>query len=228
MRTNFKNYIPIITIGGLGACLLFGLFGVALSIEQRHRPLFFDAIVIVSLSSVGIAVIFWLKSSKRSPLTRVQNGLAGAILAVAGWIPPEILTNIPETEWPIVMALGGVAGLLIWLLLTNIHRRMFHSKIAKNIAIASEIGDPNDPEVRRLSKNAILPNAVVFWTGIPSMTITQVLSEWNIASFLSDEAIMATAWGISLTMGLLAYNFLPAQNEIRDFIRESQTKHQSQ
>ena len=226
MRANFKNYLPIIMIGGLGACLLFGLFGVALSIEQDYKPLFFDAIIIVSLASAGIAVLLWLKSSKRSPLTRIQNGLAGAILALAGWIPPEILTIIPETEWPLLMALGGIAGLLLWLLLANIHGRMFHSGIAQNIAIAANIGDPNDPEVKRLSKNSILPNAVVFWTGLPSLIITEALYTSNIASSLSDEGIMAIAWGISLTMGLLAYNFLPAQNEIRAFIRESQDKHQ--
>ena len=111
---------------------------------------------------------------------------------------------------------------MVWLLLSNIHRRMFHSKIAINIAIASEVGDPNDPEVRRLSNNTILPTAVVFWTAVPSLTITEFLSELTRSGSLSGEAVVAIAWGISLTIGLLAYNFLPAQNEIRDFITESQ------
>ena len=220
--TRIKNYLPIVTIGILAACLLFALVGLVMSIVEGHRPLFFNTVTIISLILPGITFLLWLKSSKRSPLTRIQNGVAGSILAIAGWIPPTILTNVPEADWPIVLSLGGIAGVLVYLLLANMHRRLFHAKLARNIAITAGIDDPDDPEVKRLAKNDTLPHAAVFCTGGPSLALTTILFELTLTSSLSDVAIVSIAWGISLTIGLIAYNFLPAQRDIYEFITESQ------
>ncbi len=220
--TRIMKYLPDVTIGILVACLLFALVGLVMSIVQGYRPLFFNTITLISLILPGIAFFLWLKSIRRSPLTRIQNGVAGSILAIAAWIPPLILTNVPEADWPIVLSLGGIAGVLVYLLLANMHRRLFHAKLARNIALSAGIDDLDDPEVQRLAKNDTLPHAAVFCTGGPSLALTTVLFEWTSTSSLSDVALVSIAWGISLTIGLIAYNFLPAQRDIYDFITESQ------
>ena len=220
--TRIMKYLPDVTIGILVACLLFALVGLALAMVEGYRPLIFNTIAFISLILPCFAFFLWLKSSRRSQLTRIQNGVAGAILAIAAWIPPLILTNVPEADWPIVLSLGGIAGVLVYLLLANMHRRLFHARLARNIALSAGIDDLDDPEVQRLAKNDTLPHAAVFCTGGPSLALTTVLFEWTLASSLSDVALVSIAWGISLTIGLIAYNFLPAQRDIYDFITESQ------
>lgn len=220
--TRIMNYLPNVMIGILVFCLLFALVGLAISIVEGYRPLFFNTTTLIFLMLPGIAFLLWLKSSRRSHLTRIQNCVAGAILAIAAWIPPLILTNVPEADWPIVLSLGGIAGVLVYLLLANIHRRLFHARLARNIALSAGIDDVDDPEVQGLAKNDTLPHAAVFCTGGPSLALTTVLFEWTLASSLSDVALISIAWGISLTIGLVAYNFLPAQRDIYEFITESQ------
>lgn len=220
--TRTMKYLSNVSIGVLVVCLLIGLVGLALSIVEGHSPLFFNTITLISLLMPGITFLLWLKSSRRSQLTRIQNGVAGSILAIAAWIPPFILTKVPEADWPIVLSLGGIAGVLVYLLLANIHRRLFHAKLARNIAIAAGTNDADDPEVKRLAKNDTLPHAAVFCTGGPSLALTTILFETTLTSSLSDVAIVSIAWGVSLTIGLIAYNFLPAQRDIYEFITESQ------
>ena len=220
--TRTMKYLSNVSIGVLVVCLLIGLVGLALSIVEGHSPLFFNTITLISLIMPFITFMLWLKSSRRSQPTRIQNGVAGSILAFAAWIPPLVLTNVPEADWPIVLSLGGIAGVLVYLLLANIHRRLFHAKLARNIAIAAGIDDVDDPEVKRLAKNDTLPHAAVFCTGGPSLALTTILFETTLTSSLSDVAIVSIAWGVSLTIGLIAYNFLPAQRGIYEFITESQ------
>ena len=100
------KYLPIITISALSACFVFGFVGLVLSVKHSYSPLLFDALLIMVLTSASITFLVWLKSGKRSPLTRIQNGLAGSAIVIASWIPPLILVNIPETEWQITIRTG--------------------------------------------------------------------------------------------------------------------------
>ena len=219
-----KKFFPIVIITIFAVFVLIGLVSLSVALKHRYSPLVTDAVIIIVLSLALVGYFAWIFFDRGLPLTRVQNIVAGRFITPASWIPPIILVNIPETEWPIVAGLGSCFVLLVWLAFTYIHRRIFHSRIAGNIAISAGIEDINHPEIRRLSNNSILPNAVIYGAAVPSISIAAALSVWPLTEFLGDHTIVAMAGGISLMVGLLFYNFSPRQIDIYDFIKDSQAK----
>lgn len=221
--SRLKKLFPITIITILASFFLFAIVSLAVAVEHGYSPLATDAVVIIIISVAMAGHIAWIAFAKGLPLTRRQNLVAAGFIVPASWIPPRILINIPESEWGVITALGAIVAMFTWLILANIHRRIFHDRIALNIAIAAEIDNPDDTEVRRLSNNSVLPNAVIFWAAYPSIVITDALSNWSFTSFFQAHTAIAVAGGTSTMLGLLAYNFLPGQSDIRGFIGRSRT-----
>ena len=226
--TRFKTLFPIMIIAIFASFFLFALVSLSVAVEHGYSPLAADAVAINMLVAAATGHIAWIAFGRGLPLTRKQNMVAACFIVPTSWLPPRILVNIPEMDWGVLTALGGIVAMLMWLVLTNIHRRIFHDRIALNITRAAEIDDPDNAEVKRLSTNSVLPNAVIFWAVCPSIAITDALSNWAVTSFFPAHTIIVVAGGSSSMLGLLAYNFLPGQADIRDFISRSRSDRKTQ
>ena len=223
----FRKFVPI-TIAAIFLLLLFvGLIFLAVASVSYDVPLALNASTIIVLTGLLLANFIWLTYAKRLPLTRTQNVVAGTFLYPVCWIPPKIVTNIP-IEHAVLLALATPIIGLMWLLGTVVHRRFFRRKIAHNIAIASELNDPDHPDIRRLSNNTALPSAIFLWGAGSSTIFSTVLVNWQVTNILANQTLVAMAWGMSVTVGLLFYNLLPRQFEIREFIKESREDSQTQ
>lgn len=120
------------------------------------------------------------------------------------------------------MQTSGIAftGILVWLVLARITRKLYGKKRQSNIAKAS--GRPlDDTDVQRLANNNLLATAVTLAMVGTSQSV--VLMENHIAEYFSAGAIRGIAMLLSCTIALALYNLHPTQSDIREITSRTQS-----
>ena len=197
------------------ALAVIGLMGLGLYLSlpydwaldnDIHFPLYMFAIT----SLLSLAGQLDTKSKSRWPQLRIANWslqIAALIACYLTWLMPEELLT--------TTLINSFIGLVLWLSLVQVSRRILRDRTRREIASELEIDDA-DPVADSLANNSDLPSAVVTAVFLAAQT-NALLNTWQ--PEMSPLVVRTSAFMIGYLTGLAYFCFCPNQSEIRETIK---------
>ena len=150
------------------------------------------------------------QSKSRWPQLRIANWslqIAALIACYLAWLmPKELLATT---------LINSFIGLVLWLSLVQVSRRVLRDKTRREIA--SELGiDDADPVADSFANNSDLPSAVVTAVFLAAQT-NALLNTWQ--PEMSPLVVRTSAFMVGYLTGLAYFYFCPNQSEIRETIK---------
>ena len=197
------------------ALAVIGLMGLGLYLSlpydwaldnDIHFPLYMFAIT----GLLSLAVQLDTKSKSRWPQLRIANWsvqMAALIACYLTWLMPEELLT--------TTLINSFIGLVLWLSLVQVSRRILRDRTRREIA--SELdSDDADPVADSFANNSDLPSAVVTAVFLAAQT-NALLNTWQ--PELNSLMVRTSAFMVGYLTGLAYFYFCPNQSEIRKVIK---------
>ena len=171
-----------------------------------HFPLYMFAIT----SLLTLAGQLDTKSKSRWPQVRTANWsvqVAALIACYLTWLMPEELLA--------TTLINSFIGLVLWLSLVQVSRRILRDRTRREIASELDIGNA-DPVADSFANNSDLPSAIVTAVFLAAQT-NALLNTWQ--PELSSLLVRMSSFMLGYLTGLAYFYFCPNQSEIREVIK---------
>lgn len=171
-----------------------------------HFPLYTFAI----MGLLNLAGQLDTKSKSRWPQLRLANWslqMAALIACYLTWLMPDELLA--------TTLINSFIGLVLWLSLVQVSRRILRDRTRREIASELDIDDAN-PVADSFANNSDLPSAVVTAVFLAAQT-NALLNTWQ--PELSSLVVRTSAFMVGYLTGLAYFYFCPNQSEIRKAIK---------
>ena len=151
------------------------------------------------------------KTEARWPQLRIANWsvqIAALVACYVSWLMPEELLT--------TTLLNSFIGLVLWLSLVQVSRRLLRNRTRQEIATYLHIDD-TDSVADSFANNSDLPSAVVTAVFLAAQTIA-LLDTWQ--PEWSSLLVRTSAYMIGYLTGVAYFCFCPNQSEIREVIQK--------
>ena len=168
---------------------------------------FLSAVVIILAFTAGSSVVMWLGEQINE--FGIGNGISVILFAnIISGIPGAVGTMTTMLWWEILIAVVGIAALIIFIVFVNDAERRIPVQYAKRVVGRKMYGGQNTNLPIKVSMSGVLP--VIFAQSITSLpaTICAFMGiTANSGSWWYDNLWSANSWAYAVMYGLLIFFF---------------------
>ena len=197
------------TTVGLGLLMGFAYYMMLRNYESQGLTIikdegFLSAVVIILTFTAGSSVVMWLGEQINE--FGIGNGISVILFAnIISGIPGAVNTMTTLLWWEILIAVVGIAALIVFIVFVNDAERRIPIQYAKRVVGRKIYGGQNTNLPIKVSMSGVLP--VIFAQSICSLPATICAFTVGTSGWWYENIWSANSWPYAVMYGLLIFFF---------------------